>query len=178
MPASSRLSGEGTPAANSADMYTAIRAHEVMLNEATAAQERSVIAPLLTLNGGAAAAFLTLLGAKGSLSFDLTWARLAIVAWTVGLLLAALAGWAAAARQTSLNKAHRLMREQVELTVFGSLAELVALPEPNEGRPVARENAREAAGRWARAYSGLWLSSAAVFAAGGIVAMLSVTSSP
>lgn len=159
-------------------MYTAVRAHEVMLNEATAAQERSVIPPLLTLNGGAAAAFLTLLGAKGSLSFDLRWARLAIVAWMVGLLLAAFAGWAAASRQTLTSKAHRLMREQVEADLFGELAEVVALPEPKEGRDKARANAREAGRRRAVAYKGLWLASAGVFVAGGIVAMLAVTASP
>ena len=33
------------------EAYKAIRAHELMLNEAAAAQERSVIPPLLTLNG-------------------------------------------------------------------------------------------------------------------------------
>ena len=81
------------------EVYIAVRAHELMLNEATAAQERTVVPPLLTLNGGAAVAFLTLLGALGEdaqFSVEVTLAAWAIGAWMVGLLLAATAQWAAA----------------------------------------------------------------------------------
>lgn len=111
------------------EVYKAIRAHELMLNEAAAAQERSVIPPLLTLNGGAAVAFLTLLGAvkdNASFTVDVTVARWAVAAWVVGLLLAAIAAWAAASRQASLNQAFRLMREHVEGTLFPELADVVA----------------------------------------------------
>ena len=113
-----------------------------MLNQAAAAQERSVIPPLLALNGGAAAAFLTLLGAVKTMprsSVNVTVARWAVVAWVVGLLLAASAAWAAASRQHSLNKAFRLMREQVEGTLFPELADVVAprtfTPKERDQRP-------------------------------------------
>lgn len=156
------------------EVYRSVRAHEVMLNEATAAQERSVLAPLLTLNGGAAAAFVTLLGAKGPVALDLAWARAAVVVWMVGLLLAAFAGWAAAARQSALNRAHRLMREEVELALFPDIAEVVVVPEPAGGRPTARGSARKGAKLWGRAHLVLWLSSAGAFVGGGVLALLSV----
>jgi hypothetical protein len=153
-----------------------------MLNEAAAAQERSVIPPLLTLNGGAAAAFLTLLGAVGdktSFTVDVIVAGWAVAAWVVGLLLAASAAWAAASRQASLNKAFRLMREQVETTLFPELADVVA---PGTFTPTerndARTKARDAAGHWALAYRLFWMGSALLFAIGGIVALAAVVVSP
>lgn len=118
-----------------AEVYKAVRAHELMLNEAAAAQERSIVPPLLTLNGGAAVAFLTLLGALGkdtaSLKVDLEWAMGAIGTWMAGLLLAAAAGSAAASRQKQINKGFRLMREQIEFEVFDhELAQIVVPPSP------------------------------------------------
>lgn len=164
------------------EVYKAIRAHELMLNEAEAAQGRSVIPPLLTLNGGAAAAFLTLLGAvkdNASVTVDVTVARWAVGAWVAGLLLAASAAWAAASRQASLNKAYRLMREQVEGTLFPELADVVApgTLTPKE-RNDARTKARNAAGHWARAYQFSWMASALLFAIGGIVALVAVAVPP
>ncbi|MBO0691767.1 MAG: hypothetical protein J2P58_02620 [Acidimicrobiaceae bacterium] len=153
-----------------------------MLNEAAAAQERSVIPPLLTLNGGAAAAFLTLLGAvkdNASLTVDVTVARWAVAAWVVGLLLAASAAWAAASRQASLNKAFRLMREQVEGTLYPELADVVApgALAPKEQND-ARTKARNAARHWALAYKSCWMASALLFAIGGIVALVAVAVPP
>jgi hypothetical protein len=167
---------------NPTEVYTAIRAHELMLNEAAAAQERSVIPPLLTLNGGAAAAFLTLLGAvkvDASFTVDVAVARWAVAAWVVGLLLATSAAWAAASRQASLNKAFRLMREQVEGTLFPELADVVApgTLTPEE-RNDARTKARKAAERWALAYRFSWMASALLFAIGGIVALIAVVEEP
>ena len=164
------------------EVYKAIRAHELMLNEAAAAQERSVIPPLLTLNGGAAAAFLTLLGAvkdNASFTVDVPVARWAVAAWVAGLLLAASAAWAAASRQASLNEAFRLMREQVEGTLFPELADVVAPGTftPKE-RNDARTKARNAAGNWARAYKFSWMASALLFATGGIVALVAVVAPP
>ncbi len=134
-----------------AEVYKAVRAHELMLNEAAAAQERSIVPPLLTLNGGAAVAFLTLLGALGqdsALKVDLEWATGAVGTWMVGLLLAAAAGLAAASRQKQINKGFRLMREQVELAVFDEeLAQIVVPPSPDhssEGR--GRGRGRSAGG--------------------------------
>ena len=160
------------------EVYKAIRAHELMLNEAAAAQERSVIPPLLTLNGGAAAAFLTLLGAvkdNASFTVDVTVARWAVAAWVVGLLLAAIAAWAAASRQASLNQAFRLMREHVEGTLFPELADVVAPGRcmPKE-RNDARTKARNAAEHWALVYRFSWMASALLFAIGGIVALVAV----
>jgi hypothetical protein len=160
------------------EVYKAVRAHELMLNEAAAAQQRSVIPPPLTLNGGAAAAFLTLLGAiqnNASFTVDVTVARWSVAAWVVGLLLAASAARAAASSQASLNKAFRLMREQVEAALFPHLADVVA-PEasaPTE-RNHARTKARVAARRWAHAYQYCWIASALLFATGGIVALVAV----
>jgi hypothetical protein len=164
------------------EVYKAIRAHELMLNEAAAAQERSVIPPLLALNGGAAAAFLTLLGAvkdNASFTVNVTVARWAVAAWVVGLLLAASAAWAAASRQHSLNKAFRLMREQVEGTLFPELADVVTPRTftPKE-RNDARTKARNAAGHWALAYRFSWMASALLFAIGGIVALVAVVVPP
>lgn len=85
----------GTPGRGTNDpseVYQAVRAHEVMLNEATSALERGVLMPLITLNGGAAAAFLTLLGAldkDARLVSQVDVAGQAILAWAAGLLLAA-----------------------------------------------------------------------------------------
>jgi hypothetical protein len=160
------------------EVYKAIRAHELMLNEAAAAQERSVIPPLLTLNGGAAAAFLTLLGAvKGNASFtvDVTRGQVAVGLWVVGLLLAVSAAWAAASRQASLNQAFRLMREQVEGTLFPELADVVAPGgcEPKEGND-ARTKARNAAKHWARVYRFSWMASAVLFAVGGFFALIAI----
>jgi hypothetical protein len=164
------------------EVYKAIRAHELMLNEAAAAQERSVIPPLLTLNGGAAAAFLTLLGAvkdNASFTVDVTVARCAVAAWVLGLLLAAIAAWAAASRQASLNQAFRLMREHVEGTLFPELADIVAPRRciPKE-RNDARTKARNAAEHWAHLYRFSWMASALLFAIGGIVALVAVVVPP
>jgi hypothetical protein len=163
------------------EVYKAVRAHELMLNEATAAQERTVVPLLLTLNGGASVAYLTLLGAlgsdSGSLSIALVWAQIAVVAWMLGLLLAAGAGWAATKRQALLNKAHRLMREQVEAEIDEKLAGIVA---PEELTPQARKDEREAARAdgetWARRYVQAWIASAGVFVVGALLALIAVSS--
>ena len=162
-------------------MYIAVRAHELMLNEAAAAQERAVVPPLLTLNGGAAVAFLTLLGALGEdgpFSIDVTLAAWAIGAWMFGLLLAATAQWAAAYNQSSINKAHRLMREGLEHALFPQLAKIVA---PAQYTPKKREEertkARTSGNQWSDAYRYLWMASALVFVLGGVLALIAVGSS-
>lgn len=109
---------EGSPTPDPADVYQAVRAHEVMLNEATSALERAVVAPLIALNGGAAVAFLALLGALNDdalLTANLGSAKAAAVwSWAAGLLPAGVALLCASKQQSAINKAHRLMREQVE----------------------------------------------------------------
>ena len=163
-----------TDLSTASSFYRSVPTHEVVLNEATAAQERAVHAPLLTLNGGAAAAFVTLLGAKGPVSLHLAWASAAVVAWMVGLLLASGAGWAAAKRQSRINKAHRLLREELELALFPGLADLVVVPESTEGRASERGKARKEADRWASRHTALWLLSTVVFGVGAVLALVAV----
>lgn len=170
-----------------AEVYKAVRAHELMLNEAAAAQERSIVPPLLTLNGGAAVAFLTLLGALGrdsALKVDLGWATGAVGTWMVGLLLAAAAGLAAASRQKQINKGFRLMREQVEFAVFDEeLAQIVVPPSPDHSgqdgvevdRREGRAKASDAAGRSHTAYTLFWTTSALAFVIGGFLALNAVS---
>ena len=152
-----------------------------MLNQATAAQERSVVPLLLTLNGGAAVAYLTLLGGLGkdsaSLRFDLVWAQLAVVAWMVGLLLAAMAGWGAARQQALINRAHRLMREQVEDELFHrQVAEIVA-PEGLTAlqRQAERDLANSQKATWGNRYQRAWMASAGAFVVGALLALVALS---
>lgn len=80
----------------SIEIYKAIRAHELMLNQATAAFEHAVTAPLIVLNGGAAVAFLTLLGAladpqKSRYGVSPSWVVPAVISWALGLVFVELA---------------------------------------------------------------------------------------
>jgi len=152
-----------------------------MLNEASSGLERAVVPPLLTLNGGAAVAFLTLLGALGEdarLNVDVAWARGAIVAWVLGLLLAAIAASASASRQASVNIAYRLMREEVEHVLFPELAAVIAPNElTSEMRAEKRADARSKAEIAACAYRVLWMTSVLAFVVGGCLAVIAVGSS-
>src|SRR2546422_6759237 len=80
---------------NQVEVYKAVRAHELMLNEAASAFEHAVIAPLVVLNGGAVVAFLTLVGAikdpEPGLGPDGSWVAAATMIWAAGLVAAALA---------------------------------------------------------------------------------------
>lgn len=102
--------------------YEAVRAHELMLNESVSRFEHARLAPLITLNGAAVIAFLTLLGALlGKASGrrpDLLLSGLAVGAWVVGLVAAALAIAAAARQQTAISAAHRLLREALEAALI------------------------------------------------------------
>ena len=102
--------------------YEAVRAHEVMLNEAVSRLEHASLAPLITLNGGAVVAFLTLLGVllgKDSGTHPNLWlAGCAVVAWVAGLTSAALAVAAATEHQRAISATHRLLREELEDAVL------------------------------------------------------------
>ena len=102
--------------------YQAVRAHELMLNEAVSRFEHARLAPLIALNGGAVVAFLTLLGAlmgKDSGSHPNLWlSGVAVAAWVVGLIAAALATTAATGHQRAISAAHRLMREELEAALI------------------------------------------------------------
>ena len=153
-----------------------------MLNEASSGLERAVVPPLLTLNGGAAVAFLTLLGALGEdarLNVDVAWARGSIASWVLGLLLAATAASASASRQASINKAFRLMREEVEDMLFPELAAVIAAGEvSSDTRAAGRADARKKAEMAALAYRLLWMTSVLAFVVGGCLAVVAVGPSP
>lgn len=90
-----------------------LRAHEVMLNQAASAFEHAVTITLVTLNGGAAAAFLTLLGAisKNGVPYQPWFAGFAVLAWSAGLVIASFAARYGLKNQQEINAASRIMRE-------------------------------------------------------------------
>jgi hypothetical protein len=124
------------------EAYKAVRAHELTLNEAKAALERGVLTPLIALNGGAIAAFLTLLGAlsgkTSTLNVDTTKAKVlvatAVLAWACGLFMAARAVVWASREQGEINRGYRLMRELVEAKLGApDVAGLIVPPKPDPG---------------------------------------------
>ena len=138
-----------------AEAYKAVRAHELTLNEAKAALERAVLAPLIALNGGAIVAFLTLLGAlsgkNSTLNFNTTLAAVAIAAailvWASGLIFAAWAVVWASRQQGQINKGYRLMRELVEAKIVApDVAQIIA--------PPARDSEQTDEERWQTRASG------------------------
>ena len=113
-----------------AEVYKAVRAHELMLNEATSKFEHASLTPLVTLNGGAIVAFLTLLGADADIAWQRTVAGVAIAVWGVGLLAATFAVHYAQDQQRAISKGHRLMRQQVEGVFFGKVVTDITRPPP------------------------------------------------
>ena len=174
------------------EVYKAVRAHEVTLNEARASLERAVLAPLIALNGGAIVAFLTLLGALSkSSAFNvhsdhraLHWvalglAGLAIISWAIGLFLAARAVHWASRQQGAINKAYRLMRERVEARISETLAPIVAAEERSGpyadcGRQVIRKHEAGEANDFggSRKRASAW--STAAFLAGAAAALAAI----
>jgi hypothetical protein len=124
--------------------YEAVRAHELMLNEAVSRFEHARLAPLIALNGGAVVAFLTLLGAllsKDSGRHPNLWlSGLAVAAWVVGLVAAALATTAATAQQRAISAAHRLLREELEDALINDsrVAKVLQGPAPTIKPPSSR----------------------------------------
>lgn len=123
--------------------YEAVRAHELMLNEAASRFEHARVTPLIALNGGAVVAFLTLLGAllgkENGGRPDLLLSGFAAGAWVVGLVAAALAIAAAASQQTAISAAHRLLREGLEDALIDQcLAQILQGPPPTVKPPPLR----------------------------------------
>jgi hypothetical protein len=141
--------------ASSAPLYDAVRAHEVMLNQATSAFEHAVITRLTLLNGGAATAFLTLLGAisakDSQLRVNSFWAGTAVLAWIVGLIAAAGATSYGLGIQQATNLGYRLMRQQLERKLFEpDIADIVKAPDEDTADPAAKRIAlRKECGRLA-----------------------------
>ena len=119
--------------------YEAVRAHELMLNEAVSRFEHARLAPLIALNGGAMVAFLTLLGAllgnDSGRRPDLWLSVFAAGAWVVGLVAAALAITSAASRQAAISAGHRLLREGLEGALSEHVAKLLRGPVPTVQPP-------------------------------------------
>jgi hypothetical protein len=154
-----------------ARLYDAVRTHEVMLNEAASAFEHAVIARLTLLNGGAATAFLTLLGAisktDSQLRADSAWAGAAIIAWIVGLAAAAFATSCRFRVQRAINQGYRLMREQLELELFSArIANIVKPPRDPKQVPKTREDFSAERELYAGRYEKLWWASVICFLLG------------
>lgn len=119
------------PSGPDVEAYKAVRAHELMLNQATAAFEHAAIAPLLLINGGGAVAYLTLLGAsadkEASLPISVIWAVGAIAAWSAGLVVGAGAARLGLLRQQAFSKAHRYRREVAEQVLLAETSMADAL---------------------------------------------------
>jgi hypothetical protein len=130
-----------TPSDRELVAYQAVRAHELMLNEAVSRFEHARLAPLIALNGGAVVAFLTLLGVllgKDSGRHPNLWVSgLAVGAWVFGLVAAALATTAATGQQRATSAAHRLLREQLEDALLSNdgVKPILPGPQPSMDRP-------------------------------------------
>lgn len=126
--------------------YEAVRAHELMLNEAVSRLEHASLAPLIALNGGAVVAFLTLLGVllgKDSERHPNLWlSGLAVGTWVVGLVAAALATTAATGQQRAISAAHRLLREELEAALIVNdqpVTDVLTGPDSTMTRPSVRD---------------------------------------
>ena len=97
----------------SSEIYNAVKEHELELNRATAAFEHAALKSGIILNGGAATAFTTLIGAinEGTTgNIDQLFGFLAVGSWTVGLVCAAVAvglGWHSQRAYTRYMKRQR-----------------------------------------------------------------------
>jgi hypothetical protein len=171
---------DGPPAPDSSiEVYKAIRAHELMLNQATSQFEHAAAAPLVLLNGGAAVAYLTLLGAvsdpqTSKLALAAPWAVTALVAWALGLITAQAAVTFGLASQRAYSKAQRMKREDVERHLLEhqpALLGVIALRPPD---PCAREKERNRGKRNANRLDAARLISSVCFLAGVVFAAVSI----
>jgi len=164
------------------EIYQAVRAHEVMLNQAASAFEHAVYTRLAVLNGGAAAAFVTLLGTllksdgKETVQpVNRPLAATAVGLWLLGLFVASIATMHGYRRQRVTNIRYRYKREDVERVIGkGQLkrppywhAYQVTVADIVRGG----EGGKDAGLRWF--VGSLWLS-AGLFVAGAIPALLAV----
>jgi hypothetical protein len=108
-------------------VYQAQRAHELELNKATATFEHAVASALFLLNGGAAVAFLTLIGASAknaTLSLDLGFAVNALICWAAALLLAAAGVYAGYRSQQQFTRAVSCRRQLMEHALIDETSRL------------------------------------------------------
>jgi hypothetical protein len=165
------------------EIYKAVRAHEVMLNQAASAFEHAVYTRLAALNGGAAAAFVTLLGTllksdgkEAVQPVNRPLAATAVGLWLLGLFVASIAAMHGYRRQRETNIDFRYKREEVEKVIGkGQLERPGYWPGPGSltVADIVRggEGGIDASLRWF--VRSLWLS-AGLFVAGAIPALLAV----
>lgn len=164
-------------------IYEAQRSQELELNRATAAFEHAVLSPLFLLNGGAAVAFLTLLGAASAgdsrLQVNLPTTVVAVAVWAFGLLAATAATWWGYLSQRSFTmavKERRLIMEhdlkagkglaRTSLTSPKGTREPAELDEPGRLRAKGQEQQKT--------YLAMTATSAGLFVLGVVFAAASV----
>ena len=157
------------------EVYKATHSHELELNRATATFEHAVLSPLYLLNGGAAVAFLTLLGAASGegarLKISIVWAAVAAFAWTVGLLLATFATYSGYKGQRGFSRALRFRREEIEASLFEQQVPANSALPPSGDRVKSEV---EVAKSWQNKYVSGIVASGCSFAVGAAAAGLSV----
>ena len=107
------------------EKYKLDRKHELELNRATAAYEHATLRTFMVLNGGAAVAFLTLLGAVWNSDSRPIFVLviMAIGSWSVGMVLTAVATKRAYKGQQGYATAYHLRRQAEEVRRLGGDAE-------------------------------------------------------
>jgi hypothetical protein len=164
------------------EIYKAVRAHEVMLNQAVSAFEHAVYTRLAALNGGAAAAFVTLLGTllkpdgtKTVQPVNKPLAFAAVATWLLGLAVATLTAVYGFRRQRAINKGYRIMREEVEYAVEPDLAGIVRVTEARvENHRAVRGQCQTEADDDSMSFRDTSIISMCLFLAGAILALLTV----
>jgi hypothetical protein len=162
------------------EWYKLQRQHELELNKATLAYELELAKLLVLLNGGAAGAFLTLLGAvwkDASPHPSLTWTAAAIVSWLIGLFVAFLTIHQAYEIQRGYSKAYRLRRQGEELRRIKNLgvdeSHLGIAGNIKEDLEKTRRDADDKSDKiWLSRYSAV-----AMFVLGGLFALVAFTCS-
>ena len=98
----------------SIEFYKANRAHEGVLNTATGNYEQSLLRLILIFNAACIGGLVTLMQAKGSLTYNFAHAIWAIYVWLVGVGAAFLSTVLAYESQKSFTKAYRYRRMAME----------------------------------------------------------------
>src|SRR5690242_3601708 len=106
------------------EFYNAHRAHEAVLNNATAAYEQSLLRLILVMNAASLGGFATLLvsESKGTptISFSYYPAKCAFYVWGAGILLAFIATCMGYLSQRQFMQAYRFRRQAIEYEKIGA----------------------------------------------------------
>jgi hypothetical protein len=109
------------------EFYKLHRAHEVALNNATAAYEQALLRLVLILNAASIGGFLALIQVKDSkLTYNLLEAHFAIVLWGLGILAAFAATCFAYWSQRQFTQAFRSRRMAIEALKAAAADSVVA----------------------------------------------------